>query len=72
VVANQGLADNKNQQLKLTIEKYLVVFADENKLSGIADNLFSNAIKFLPKKRIEIIVKENHKMIIFEAKYGSP
>jgi signal transduction histidine kinase len=73
VGANQALADNKNQQLHLKIENDPVVFADENKLTEIADNLINNAIKFSAKnKRIEIIVKEKEKKAILEVKDEGP
>ena len=56
---NQALADNKCQHLQLEIESHPVVWADEHKLSEIADNLINNAIKYSPQYgRITVSVME--------------
>ncbi|HZK65139.1 MAG TPA: GAF domain-containing sensor histidine kinase [Puia sp.] len=56
---NRALAVHKHQHLLLEIENHPVVWADELKLSEIADNLINNAIKFSPPhSRITVRVME--------------
>ncbi len=66
---NKVLANKKNQELHINIENYLVVYADEDKLTEIADNLINNAIKYSSQDTmITINVKERNGWAIMEVK----
>ncbi len=67
VLSNQILATNKNQELLLKIETQVELFADENKLVEIADNLINNAIKYSPANtKISIVLKEKNNQVTLE------
>jgi signal transduction histidine kinase len=56
---NQPLAVNKHQHFEFEMSAHPVVWADESKLSEIADNLINNAIKYSPlHARIKVSVDE--------------
>ncbi len=67
VETNQVLAKNKSQKIHLTIKDHPIVFADETKLTEIADNLINNAIKYSEKnKNIIITVKQENDKAVLE------
>ncbi len=67
VETNQVLAKNKSQKIHLTIKDHSIVFADETKLTEIADNLINNAIKYSEKnKNIIITVKQENDKAVLE------
>jgi len=60
------MLDNKNQKLHLQINEPIEIYADEEKLKDIFENLISNAMKYSePNKEITISTKtENNKVIV--------
>ena len=69
IATNKIIAGNKNQTLNFTSQENLFVYADEQKLTVIADNLISNAIKYSTKdSTISIEIKERDNKVIMEVK----
>ena len=61
VNTNHILANRKNLKLKIDILDHPMVYADEEKLTEIADNLINNAIKYSPgNKNITVTVSEKN------------
>lgn len=70
---NQVLARNKGQKIYFNIEDHPIVYADETKLTEIADNLLNNAIKYSEKdKNITITVKQKNDKAILEIEDEGP
>jgi signal transduction histidine kinase len=64
---NEALATDKKQKLHLNFHHHPMVFADENKLTVIIDNLINNAIKYSSKgKDITINVLERDSKAVLE------
>lgn len=73
VDTNRVLANNKGQKIHFNIEDHPVVYADETKLTEIADNLLNNAIKYSAKdKNITITVSQKNDNAILEIKDEGP
>lgn len=67
VATNKVLANNKNQKLQINIVNRPLVFADENRLTEIIENLVNNAIKYSSKDtEITVNVKERDNKAILE------
>jgi len=64
---NLVLANAKKQKLYIDIVDNITVYADETKLSEIADNLINNAIKYSPPgAEIHLRLTASHEKAIFE------
>ncbi|UJH90845.1 HAMP domain-containing histidine kinase [Antarcticibacterium sp. 1MA-6-2] len=67
VTANQALAHNKDQVIKLESVKKSLVFGDQQRLSEVVDNLINNAIKYSPPgKEIHVHLKETKTAAVVE------
>jgi signal transduction histidine kinase len=64
---NLVLANAKQQKLYLDIEENIMVYADETRITEIADNLMNNAIKYSPiGAQIWVNLKAGHNKAILE------
>jgi signal transduction histidine kinase len=73
VESNQALADHKKQNIELKIEKDSQLYADEQRLTEIVDNLISNAIKYSPfGAEIEVKVYNLDKKAVLAVKDNGP
>jgi signal transduction histidine kinase len=69
VLVSQIIADKKNQSLRYIGNERVYVFADAEKLTIIADNLISNAIKYsLPNQEILVTVKAEKNKALLQVK----
>lgn len=70
------LAEEKQQTVNLSLEKEITIFADKTLLSQAIVNLFTNAVKYTPKKgRIRISLSSKNKMtelVIHDSGQGVP
>jgi signal transduction histidine kinase len=73
VESNQALADHKKQKIELKIEEDSQLYADEQRLTEIIDNLISNAIKYSPfGAEIEVKVYNLDKKAVLAVKDNGP
>lgn len=73
VESNHIIADKKKQVLKLCIETDQDIFADEEKIKEVIDNLINNAVKYSPnEKLISVTLKEEDKHFILSVKDNGP
>ncbi len=73
VESNQALADHKKQKIELKIEKDSQLYADEQRLTEIIDNLISNAIKYSPfGAEIEVKVDKRDQKAVLAVKDNGP
>ena len=70
---NRRLADHKNLHLTLRIDSHPRVFADEDRLYEIADNLINNAIKYSPRhKNITISIQQRGNTAVLDVADEGP
>jgi len=63
------LLEDKHLNLQLDLSEDLHVFADDNRISQVLNNLIDNAIKYTPERgNIMITTRDNHKSVYLKIK----